>query len=61
MTAVLIEGRGCGHIHKTLRGEGHVKKKAEIACMLTTNCLEPSKARKARKDYSQEPGRARPC
>lgn len=60
MTADLIGGGGCGHIHKTRRGEGHVKMKAEVVCMLTKNCLQPSEARKARKDSSQEPGGVRP-
>lgn len=61
MTAVLIGRGGCAHIHKTHGGAGHVKMKAEIICMLTKNCLQPSEARKARKDSSGEPGEARPC
>lgn len=51
-TAVLTGGGGYGHIHKTGRGEQHVKMKAEAVCMLTKNWLQPSEARKPRKDSS---------
>lgn len=61
MTAILV-GRGeCRQIHKIHRGEGHVKMKAEIVCMPTKNCPQPSETRKARKDSSREPGEAHPC